>query len=148
MSTNYSKKTSKGNGGSPFSSVRGKFLITGALGVIAALTIGLVGITSTSRNSKNSEVVSLVNDIHVMQTQNLANDALYQYYVDQSYINDTIANLDSMQQKATRLKSIYSKKEIAPTIKSDQGMKAQYSDEHLVVTSNMAERLKMFDKKK
>ena len=106
MSTNYSKKTSKGNGGSPFSSVRGKFLITGALGVIAALTIGLVGITSISKNSKNSEVVSLVNDIHVMQTQNLANDALYQYYVDQSYINDTIANLDSMQQKATRLKSI------------------------------------------
>jgi len=42
----------------------------------------------------------------------------------------------------------HSKKEIAPTIKSDQGMKAQYSDEHLVVTSNMAERLKMFDKKK
>ena len=42
----------------------------------------------------------------------------------------------------------HSKKEITPTIKSDQGMKAQYSDEHLVVTSNMAERLKMFDKKK
>ena len=42
----------------------------------------------------------------------------------------------------------HSKKEITPTIKSDQGMKAQYSDEHLVVTSNMAERLKMYDKKK
>ena len=42
----------------------------------------------------------------------------------------------------------HSKKEITPTIKSDQGMKAQYSDDHLVVTSNMAERLKMFDKKK
>ena len=41
-----------------------------------------------------------------------------------------------------------SKKEIAPTIKSDEGIKAQYSDDHLVVTSNMNERLKMFDKNK
>ena len=41
-----------------------------------------------------------------------------------------------------------SKKEISPTVKSDEGIKAQYSDEHLVVTSNMNERLKMFDKNK
>ena len=40
----------------------------------------------------------------------------------------------------------HSKKEITPTVKSDEGMKAQYSDDHLVVTSNMQERLKMFDK--
>ena len=39
-----------------------------------------------------------------------------------------------------------SKKEIAPTIKSESGISAKYSDEHLVVTSNMQERLKMFDK--
>ena len=39
-----------------------------------------------------------------------------------------------------------SKKEIQTTVKSDKSMKTQYSDEHLVVTSNMKERLKMFDK--
>ena len=105
MSTNSEKKSSN-NGGSLFSSIRGKFLITGALGLIAALLIGLVGITSSSRNTKNSEIVSLVNDISLMQNKNLANDALYQYYVDQSYINDTISNLDSMNAKATTLKSI------------------------------------------
>ena len=41
-----------------------------------------------------------------------------------------------------------SKKDITPTVKSDEGIKAQYSDDHLVVTSNMNERLKMFDKSK
>ena len=105
MSTNSEKKSSN-KGGSLFSSIRGKFLITGALGLIAALVIGLVGITSSSRNAKNSEIVSLVNDISLMQNKNLANDALYQYYVDQSYINDTISNLDSMNTKANTLKSI------------------------------------------
>ena len=105
MSTNSEKKSSN-NGGSFFSSIRGKFLLTGALGLIAALLIGLVGITSSSRNAKNSEIVSLVNDISLMQNKNLANDALYQYYVDQNYINDTISNLDSMNSKANTLKSI------------------------------------------
>ena len=40
-----------------------------------------------------------------------------------------------------------SKKEIKTTVKTDKSMKTKYSDEHLVVTSNMKERLKMFDKK-
>ena len=39
-----------------------------------------------------------------------------------------------------------SKKEIKTTVKTDKSMKTQYSDEHLIVTSNMKERLKMFDK--
>ena len=38
------------------------------------------------------------------------------------------------------------KKEINAKVKSDSGITAQYSDEHLIVTSNMQERLKMFDK--
>ena len=36
------------------------------------------------------------------------------------------------------------KTEVKATVKSDEGIKARYSDEHLVVTSNMAERIKMF----
>lgn len=89
-----------------FGSVRGRFLLTGILGVAAALIIGLVGIGSISKNSSTSEVVSLVNDISVMQTENLANDALYQYYVDDSYINATLDNLSSMNAKATELKAL------------------------------------------
>ena len=40
------------------------------------------------------------------------------------------------------------KKEISTTVKSDSGITAQYSDEHLIVTSNMQERLKMFESQK
>ena len=89
-----------------FSSVRGKFLLTGILGVVAALIIGLVGIGSIYQNSSISGAVSLVNDISVMQTENLANDALYQYYVDSSYIDATLDNLTDMNAKATELKAI------------------------------------------
>ena len=37
------------------------------------------------------------------------------------------------------------KKEMVNSVKPAEGMKAQYSDDHLIVTSNMQERLKMFE---
>ena len=37
------------------------------------------------------------------------------------------------------------KKEMVNAVKPAEGMKAQYSDDHLIVTSNMQERLKMFE---
>ena len=45
-------------------------------------------------------------------------------------------------------KAATKKSEVTATVKSDEGMKAQYSDEHLVVTSNMKQRLKKFDEPK
>ena len=87
-----------------FQTVKGKTLIMGALGIVAALIIGGVGVFSINRNAKNAEVVSLVNDISVLQSENLANDALYQYYVDENYLNSTLANLDAMEEKGKELK--------------------------------------------
>jgi methyl-accepting chemotaxis protein len=88
-----------------YHSVKGKILMMGALGIIAALIIGIVGVTSINRNGQISEVVSLVNEINVLQAQNLANDALYQYYVDETYLNASLENLDAMLEKAQQLKN-------------------------------------------
>ena len=38
------------------------------------------------------------------------------------------------------------KKEKKKVVKSDQSIKTKYSDDHLIITSNMKERLKIFDK--
>ncbi len=89
---------------SMFKTVKGKFVLMGAVGIFIALSIGIIGMRSMSENSKSSEVVSLVKDISVLQTENLANDALYQYYVDESYIKATLKNLDEMEKKANTLK--------------------------------------------
>ena len=86
-------------------SVKGKFVILGATSIIIALFIGLIGMTSVDRNSKSSDVVSLVNEISVLQTGNLANDALYLYYVDEKYINDALTNLAAMEAKAKELEA-------------------------------------------
>ena len=99
------QKTKKSTGNF-LQSVKGKILFMGILGIAAAVIIGLVGIISINQNAKNSEVVSTVDEINVLQAQNLGNDALYQYYVDENYLNATLANLDEMEQKAQRLQSM------------------------------------------
>ncbi len=87
-------------------SVKGKILVMGILGIAAAIVIGLVGVSSINRNAKYSEVVSTVDKINILQAQNIGNDALYQYYVDEAYLNATLTNLDEMEQSALRLKKI------------------------------------------
>jgi len=98
-------RISKGNF---LQSVKGKIMVMGILGIAAAIIIGLVGVISINKNGQNSEVVALVNEINVLQSQNLANDALYQYYVDESYLDATLSNLDEMDLKANQLKKIAS----------------------------------------
>ena len=64
-------------------SVRGKFLFMGLMGIIVALVIGLIGMTSINRNATSSDVVALVNAINLLQSENVANDSQYQYYIDE-----------------------------------------------------------------
>ncbi|WP_026528562.1 methyl-accepting chemotaxis protein [Butyrivibrio sp. VCD2006] len=101
-----SKEKTQENKGNFIQSVKGKILVMGSLGIAAALVIGLVGIISINRNAQNSEVVSTVDEINILQAKNIGNDALYQYYVDESYLNATLTNLDEMEQSAQRLKKI------------------------------------------
>lgn len=92
--------------GTIFQSIKGKIAIMGIFAIAGSLIIGNVGITSIARNTKNSQVESTVNTISVLQSQNQAYEALYQYYVDQSYLDSILANLQQMQDDATELKSI------------------------------------------
>lgn len=92
--------------GSIFQSIKGKIMIMGVFAIAAAIVIGQVGITSINQNAKNSQVESTVNTISVLQSENQANEALYQYYVDQTYLDTILANLDKMSEGATKLQSI------------------------------------------
>ena len=100
-----SKGTTRKSKGNFIQSVKGKILVMGALGIAAALVIGIVGVTSINRNAQISEMVSVVDEINVLQSQNVANDALYQYYVDESYLKASQDNLAQIETRAKQLKS-------------------------------------------
>lgn len=86
--------------------IQGKITIMGILSIISSLTIGNIGLCSLNQNSKNTRIESLVNEISVLQQQNQTLDTLYQYYIDESYLEQIMTNLDTMKKDAELLKEI------------------------------------------
>ncbi len=89
-----------------FQSIKSKIILMGVFAIAAAAVIGYVGINSINRNVKNSQVESVVNTISSLQAQNQVDEALYQHYVDQAYLENILADLKTMAEKANELEKI------------------------------------------
>ena len=87
-------------------SIKSKIVLMGVFAIAAAVIIGYVGIKSINRNVKNSQVESVVNTINSLQAQSQVDEALYQHYVDQAYLESILADLKTMAEKADELKKI------------------------------------------
>lgn len=79
-----------------FQTIKSKILLMGIFSILVAVCIGVLGINSLNRNSSNSEIGSIVNEIDVLQAKNLALEAQYQYYIDQKYLDNILDNLSQM----------------------------------------------------
>lgn len=79
-----------------FQTIKSKILLMGIFSILVAVCIGVLGINSLNRNSSNSEIGSIVNEIDVLQAKNLALEAQYQYYIDQKYLDNILGNLSQM----------------------------------------------------
>lgn len=86
--------------------IQGKITIMGILSITTSLMIGIIGIFSLNKNSENNRIESLANEINVLQCQNQSLDTLYQYYIDVSYLEQIMTNLDTMKKDAELLKKI------------------------------------------
>ena len=84
-------------------SIKGKIILMGLLAIAGAVIIGYVGMNSVSRSIKNSQIESIVNKISSLQSQNQVDEALYQHYVDQKYLDNILADLNTMLEKAAEL---------------------------------------------
>ena len=83
--------------------IKGKLLLMGIFSIVVAVCIGVLGINSINRNGRNSEIESIVNEMDVLQAKNLALEAQYQYYIDQSYLAQIRSNLEQMTANAELL---------------------------------------------
>lgn len=92
--------------GNVFQTIKSKIVIIGVFSILVAVGIGVLGINSLNRNSSNSEIESIVNEIDVLQTKNLALEAQYQYYIEQSYLDSILGNLKQMTANAELLQGL------------------------------------------
>ncbi len=108
MSKEPVKKTQKatakgGHKGIFIQSIKGKVIIMGVLSILIAGIIGFVGIVSVNNNLKNSDVEAATYEIDMLRSQNQENEALYQYHVEQTYLDNITANFNRMSELASEL---------------------------------------------
>ena len=77
-------------------SMKGKAALMGVLAIASSVVIGGVGIRSINRIVNNGETKTLINSIIKLQTDDKANDALYQYYTDRQYLDHIQVNQQQM----------------------------------------------------
>lgn len=89
-----------------FQSIKSKIMFMGMFAIFASVIVGVVGINSINKNVKNSNVETLVNEINLLQQKNLEQDTKYIHFIDQEYLQQIIANLDSMEALGNELNAI------------------------------------------
>ena len=84
----------------------------GIFSIFVAVVIGMIGMQSINKSGTNSEIESIANEIDVLQAKNLALEAQYQYYIEQSYLDGILANLGQMSANVKSLQAMTSEKYI------------------------------------
>ena len=84
-------------------SMKGKAALMGVLAIASSVVIGGVGIISINRIVNNGETETLINSIIELQTDDKANDALYQYYIDRQYLDHIQVNQQQMLENVDKV---------------------------------------------
>ena len=84
-------------------SMKGKAALMGVLAIASSVVIGGVGIISINRIVNNGETKTLINSIIELQTDDKANDALYQYYIDRQYLDHIQVNQQQMLENVDKV---------------------------------------------
>lgn len=90
-------------------SIRGKVLLMGGIGVLAVILLGYVGMSSLNRNSRNNDVLSDMNQVHLLQYENQSLDTSFLYFLDDSYLSQIITNLETMKGNISHAKKLLGK---------------------------------------
>lgn len=106
-----------------FQTIKSKILLMGIFSILVAVCIGVLGINSLNRNSSNSEIGSIVNEVDVLQAKNLALEAEYQYYIDQKYLDNILDNLGQMISNVEQLRGMTGSEYTEETEKMLDGLK-------------------------
>lgn len=118
-------------------SMRGKFILMGTFSFVAILVLGVIGILSLNKNSKNNNIGRYINEISLLQSKNNSLETLYQYYLDEKYLQEIYQNLDeinTLSNKVVKIDSTTYKKEISEIQEDIQKSKSNY--EKLIQVNN------------
>ncbi len=87
-------------------SIKGKILVMGGVAILASVILGSVGIVALNKNSRNNEVLKEINQINLSQNENQSLDTSYLYFLEDSYLENIVANLEEMEKDVQTAKKV------------------------------------------
>lgn len=87
-------------------SIKGKILLMGGVAILASVVLGMVGVTSLNKNNRNNEVLKKINQINLYQYENQSLDTSYLYFLEESYLESIVNNLEKMEKNTQEAKKI------------------------------------------
>lgn len=94
----------KQNGRNLLTTIKGKILVMGGVSILASVALGYMGVSALNRNSKNNDVLTQMNHINLLQYENQSLDTSYLYFLEDSYLENIVTNLETMQENAQTAK--------------------------------------------
>lgn len=88
------------NASGRFGSIRGKIVLISTVSVVTSLVLGTSGIVALNKTASNNMILQDINKINLAQNENQALDTSYCYYLDSSYLENIVSNLDEMSSDA------------------------------------------------
>ena len=86
--------------------IRGKVIIMGMVALIASCVLGYVGMSSVNRNGRNNEILSEINRMNLYQYENKSLETSFLYFLEDSYLENIISNLDKMKKNTQKAKTL------------------------------------------
>lgn len=87
-------------------SMKGKILVMGGTAIAASAVLGVIGVTALNKNSNNNDVLTEMNHINLYQYENQSLETSYLYFLDSSYLENIVTNMDAMEQSAATARKI------------------------------------------
>lgn len=112
-----------------FTTIKSKILLLGAVALVSSLIIGNLCFASLGRVVKNNETAAKIADISSLQNDNQLNNTFYQYYVDQTYLENVMTNLSKMEENVANLQED-NEKRYASDLSDIEGLIQKYNDNY------------------
>lgn len=90
----------RGTKGNFLQTIMGKILFMGGIALAASVALGYMGMSALIKNSRNNQMLSEMNRINLFQYENQSLDTSYLYFLEDSYLENIVANLAEMKASA------------------------------------------------
>lgn len=86
--------------------IKSKVIFMSVIAVLASLILGNFGLLALNKNGKNNQILSDISNINLRDYENQELNTSFLYFLDNTYLDKIISNLETMQTTAQNMNTV------------------------------------------